>query len=323
VVAAPVDAVTLQFTYPGAAFTFGAAYTGLLFLDTSPFTISLADQARSNADTELFGSRRLLGSARLDLPRIFGQSLALSAIVQDDLNNRSDFVATGSTSFDANKGGALNTQYFGLSVGGSISSLTYGTFFTYGTGRILSWLPDSLAPAGHSYQTAPISSFLTGLSLQYPLASLNTSLGLRVLFASGDADATGPVEGNAASTYKRFTPLTRSSLGLVFSPYLANLVFIEASASEKDLLLPGLSGSLKLMTFLRPTAGPISEPGLEPGSSAAYLGSEVDITAFYGIYTDLDVSCTIGAFLPGGAFDSGYAGTKFQMAATLAITLHM
>ncbi|HET7839313.1 MAG TPA: hypothetical protein VFL04_06105, partial [Rectinemataceae bacterium] len=146
VVAAPVDALTMQFGYPGATFTFGAAYTGLLFLDTSPFTISLADQARSNADTELFGSRRLLGSARLDLPRLFGQSVALSAIVQDDLNNRSDFVATGSTSFDANKGGALNTQYFGLSVGGSISSLTYGTFFTYGTGRILSWLPDSLAP---------------------------------------------------------------------------------------------------------------------------------------------------------------------------------
>ncbi len=323
IVSAPVDAVSLEFAYPGATFTFGAAYTGLLFLATSPFTISMADQARSSADSELFGSRRLLGSARLDLPRLYGQSLSLSALVQNDLNKQSDFIATGSTNFKADGGGALDTQYFGFTLAGSIKSLSYSTFLTYGSGRILSWLPDSAAPGGHSYQLAPISSVLAGFDLQYPIALLNGTAGFRFIFASGDADATGPVEGNAASTYKRFTPLTRSTLGVVFSPYLANLVFIQASASEKDLFLAGLTGSAKLMTFLRPSSGPISEPGLKAGGTSAYLGSEVDITALYGIFSDLDVSCSIGAFIPGGAFDSDYVGSKLQMAATLAITLHM
>jgi hypothetical protein len=327
VVSSPVDAMSFQFSYPGASFTFAAAYTGLLFLDTSPFTISLADQARSSADTSILGSRRLLGSARLDLPRFFGQTLSLSALVQNDLNDRNEFVATGSTAFQAEKGGALNTQYFGFNLAGSISSLSYSCFFDYGSGRILSWLPDASSASLHSYQLAPISSFIAGYSLELPVASLDSSFGLKVLFASGDADATGPVEGNAAATYKRFTPLTRTTLGLVFSPYLANLVFIQASATAKDLLLPRLTSSLKFMSFLRPTAGPISEPGIKAGSTSAYLGSELDITFLYGFMSDLDVSCTVGAFLPGidpaGAFDAGYAGSKLQTAGTLAITLHM
>jgi hypothetical protein len=320
----PADGISFSFKYPKAEVSFRAAYTGLLFLDDSLISISLADQNRAIAGTALTGSPRALVQADLAIPQLFGQALTFSFLSQDDLNPPNSLVSEGSTTFDTGKGGRLSTQYLELRAVGGLSLVNYDAFFAYSMGRTLSWLKDSSSASGQSYQYAPISSFLTGVhaSIQLPLPVEGASLGLRALFASGDKDATSSIEGNSSSVYHAFVPINTPTLGLVFSPRLSNIALGEASLSATPLL-GGLqvNGTLKLISFLRPSSGPISAPGLAPGSTDSYLGSEVDLALSCGILSDLGVSLSLGAFLPGTAFDASYKGLQYSGCITATVTL--
>ncbi|MBL8965737.1 MAG: hypothetical protein JNG85_01940 [Spirochaetaceae bacterium] len=328
IVSTPADGLGFGFHYPNLIFSFRAGYTGFLFRETSDVAMSLADAGRA-ASTEVLGPARFLGLASLELPPLFGQRIGLSFLAQEDLNPESAFVQAGAQVYEPGKGGPLDTQYFTLRARGPIAAgLRYEAFAVYGTGRILSWLDDAASPSGHSYRFAPIQSGLFGLSLALPLESFlpQATVGLKVLVATGDKEASSATEGNTQAVFHRFTPVTSSSLGLVYSPSLANLAFVEASLGARPDFLPGrFQAAAKLMTFLRTTAGPVSEAGLDPASTSAYLGTELDLVASYGIYSDLGLLLTLGAFLPGvapaGAFSTAYAGSHLQFAARLAVTL--
>jgi hypothetical protein len=320
VLSTPADGLAFRFMYPSCEFAFDAAYTGLLFSDDDEIVMSLADAARQGSSSEFFGSPRYIMQFGVSFPDILGQSISLAALSQSDLNPSSSFVAEGSTSYEIGKGGRLNTQYFELKSSGSLKAASYEGVFIYGTGRTLSWMADSASLTGYSYQYMPMSTFLASLRLDMPFSF--GSFGLHALYASGDKDTTSLTEGNASAVYKCFTPINSPSLGVVFSPNLANIALGEASLALTPLIGSiRLNGVLKAIAFFRPTTGPISEPGIDSSSTNPYLGSEADLSLSIGLLSDLGISCVIGAFLPGSAFASSYQAVQYSACLTATITM--
>jgi hypothetical protein len=327
ILSSPADGLSFLFKYPMAEFTFQTAYTGLLFLKDSSISMSLADQTRSAKGTDLTGSPRFLVQTNLTMPQVFGQALTLSFLSQDDLNPRSALIDEGTTTYVSGKGGRLTTQYFELTSTGAVFAFGYNAFFAYGTGKTLSWMVDpsvSVEDGGHSYSYQPISSFLTGLSASVPLALPldGSKLAFRFLFASGDKDMTSATEGNISEKAKCFVPINSPSLGAVFSPALGNIALGEASfAATPTIASHRINGLFRLISFFRPTSGPISVPGIDSTSSSPYLGTETDLSLSCGILSDVGISCLLGAFLPGSAFDKSYS--NIQYSGNVSLTVEM
>lgn len=298
VLSSPADGLAFAIRYPNLDLDFRSGYTGLLFEDDSTIFMSLADEANDG----ILGSPRLLAQAQIGLPNLLGESFALTVLSQSDLNPSSSFINSGSTVRDPSKGGRLNTQYFELESSGSISTVVYQAFLVYGTGTTLSWIATSATEG--SYQYEPISSFFAGANASLPLPTLpiaGSTLGFELLYASGDTDGSLPLEGNTSSLSTAFTPVSTATLGEVFSPYLSNLIVGKADFGAKPSLF-GLSfdGEFDLLTFFRPTLAPIYVTGVKLDPVSNYLGTEADLKISCGILSDIEVSCTIGVFIPQG-----------------------
>src|SRR5208282_1258167 len=161
------------------------------------------------------------------------------------------------------------------------------------------------------YQNISFLGILSGGGVRVFLPSILSSvIAARVLFASGDPNATSVAEG-ASTGFSVFTPISRPVLDNVFSPQLSNLVDVEASYSLKPLsnlgtgLVQKLQTSLQTDVYFRPTPGAISEPGIPAGNTSAYLGTEMDLSANFSPLSDVGSSLWAGVFLPGSAFASG------------------
>jgi hypothetical protein len=329
ILTSPADGFSFQFKYPAIEVAFRSAYTGLLFLKGSTtvspvIAMSLADKARISDGTDLTGSPRFIAQVDLSLPKFFGQAIDFSCISQNDLNPDSSLVSAGTSTYQSGMGGRVNTQYFELKSSGSIVVVDYDAFFAYGSGTTLTWLTGS---SGSSYQYCPISSYLAGLKASLPLNDLPaplalSSAALSLLYASGDRNASSAIEGNTSSIYAAFTPITSPTLGAVFSPSISNLLLGELSFTTSPTIGNyTVNSSAKLLSFFRPTTGPISEDGIDSTSISPYLGTEMDISLSTGLFSDFGLSFVGGAFLPGDAFAPSYKSVQFSAALTATITM--
>ena len=202
--------------------------------------------------------------------------------------------------FVGGQGGRLSTEYLGAAVRGRITASLYYDLFGYlGTGRTLSYIDGA-------YQYAWILSGLAGASLRFFRESwLSSRAELRVILATGDRDYDPTfVEGNRAGLATMFVGISQPELAVLFSPRLGNLVLAEASWSLKPAAV--LQTLLKATCFLRPSLGPVSDARIDPASSSAYLGTELDGVARLRPFSDLGLAFTAGVFLPGGAFRSDF-----------------
>jgi hypothetical protein len=188
-------------------------------------------------------------------------------------------------------------------VSGNITGNLYYDVFSYlETGQMLSY-------QSGSYQSIFFYAALAGGGVRIFLPrALSSVIGVRGLYASGDPNAGTVVEGQSQG-FSVFTPISRPTLDNVFSPQLSNVVVAEASYSLKPM--GKLQAGAQADAYFRPTTGAISEPGLAPGSSSAYLGSEMDLAVNFTPLSDLGSSLWGGVFVPGTAFASG-AGVQFK-----------
>ena len=212
-------------------------------------------------------------------------------------------VSDGSTTDEPAEGGSVNTQYLGLGMSGNIVGNFYYDVFSYlESGQMLSF-------QSGSYQNILFFAALAGGGVRIFLpGALSSVIGVRVLYASGDPNASTVVEGQSQG-FSVFTPISRPTLDNVFSPQLSNIVVAEASYSLKPL--SKLQTGLQADAYFRPTTGAISEPGLASGSTSSYLGSEMDLSINYSPLSDVGTSLWGGIFVPGTAFASG-AGVQFK-----------
>jgi hypothetical protein len=319
------DGAGFSFNYGATALSIGGAYTGLLFKDSTTIALTPADIAANKLDsaTAPFTSPRALFQVELAFPNVFNHSLAFGAFAQEDMGSDASFISEGTTVYNPDKGGYLDTQYLEAKASGPIvDSLFYELSGAFGTGRTLRWLADSASDSGYSYKYVPIYSGLGSLSLSWYSNILPGSmLSFRALYASGDA-------GTDQTVSNAFVPVSSTSLGLVFSPQLSNLACGDLTLSAQPFEGTRIQTVLKALTFFRPTLGAISESGIKAGSTAYYLGSEVDFFLIYRILSDVGISFTLGAFVPGidpaGAFDKSYASSLgFNYSAGLAVSISM
>jgi len=320
IVSHPADGALLGFDYSRLSFSIQAGYTGLILRKTNDIAVSLFDQLAAADDSRLTGGSRLLMLARVDAPKLFGQSVGLSFLAQQDLNPEDDLVAEWETEEVTGSGGKVDTQYTSLFVSGPVvPNLFYDAWLTFGSGRTLSYLDGE-------YQYVPILSYMTGFSVDYYRPALyNAAFNFRFVYASGDADAASAVEGTVTDSSKRFVPLTASTFGVVFSPSLSNLIVAELGGSVKPFASYRLQTGAKLFAFFRPTDGAMGVSGLDATEDSSWLGFETDLYGNYRITSDLGVTLKTGVFIPGispsGAFDSD--ASAFQYSVQLAATLGM
>jgi hypothetical protein len=310
------DGFSLGFEYPVASVNVSLAYTGLVLKGSSTISLSRADVADAASSSILFAPPRLLEMVQVTFPSLLGQDLTISGVFQEDMRDtaldlagagKTDLVAAGSTTLEPTLGGPVNTQYFGLGLKGTIMSSLYYELYSYlETGTTLSF-------TGGSYTSTPFAGILAGAGVRYYLTNLLSSvLGGKFLYVSGDPNGTTVVEGNTQA-FSFFTPVSRSSLTIVFSPQLSNIMLAEASISAKPLSWLGgaIGGSVQAVlqadAYFRSTTGAISEPGIPPGNTDLYLGTETDLTINFHPVSDLAVSIAGGVFFPGSAFGSSPA----------------
>ncbi len=303
-----MDGGQLRFRLPFANINTAFGYTGLLFKHAADFRISKMDVVESNDDDVFWGPPKIIGvvdATFLDL--IGSQSLTLSFVFQEDMRNEDDVLEEGEEDFFPAEGGLLDTQYFGAGLTGPIfSSLYYNTFFYLGTGRTLSYLDDEDSGTGFSYQYTGVLSFLFGGGIKFYLREfLNSRITFNFIYASGDEDSASFIEGNSDDTASTFVPISYdSSIALIFPPQLGNIMLFDISYSlrpfsgSKGSILSNLQTMLKALLFFRPTSGPISEPGLDPASSASYLGTEIDLIINFRPFSDLGTALSLGIFMP-------------------------
>jgi hypothetical protein len=248
------------------------------------------------------------------LPR---QDFTMTAILQQDLRAANTFIQPGTTQSQVAgaSGGGLSSEYWGIGVSGAIvSNLYYSSFFYLNTGSTLGYVVDPASITGSSWEYASIFAFLGGIGLKYfneDLLSMRAEL--QAVVSSGDADNTSYLEGNGAGLSNIFVPISQDTLGIAFQPQWGNLVLIDANYSLKPFaksptVWQNLQLMLKVLNFLRPTPGAISQlAGLNLSSSDPFLGTEFDLVANFRPFSDLGAALSFGAFIPNGDAFSGPA----------------
>ena len=328
VLAHPVDGASLRMQYPRATARLGIGYTGLLFGPASSILVSVADAAVPVDEPFSLATPRVIGTAAVTLTDLIPrQEITLAGTFQEDLRPvvrddrlRTPLVEAGMTTFDANAGGPVDTQYLSLGVrGGLTQSLFYQFWGTYNAGSMLSYVTDEATGTG-VYESTAVSAFATSLGLTYFRPQL---LSLRIqgrfTFTSGDSDHSTYFEGfdgdpkEAASTL--YQPITETANSLIFSPRLGNVMFGEIHFGMRPFedsrrrYLRNLQVTTGGYVFLRSSEGAVSATGVTPGTSKNYLGSEVDMGVTYRPFSDLGIGLSAGLFFPNAGDSSPMAET--------------
>ncbi len=312
-----LDGMSLAYNIPWGVIRVSAGYTGLLFDNSSSLIMTLADQNDDDTATLYsLAAPRFVSGLEVLLPDLFlHQDMHIGVWSQVDMRNKDDVVAEGTTAVSS-IGGKLNTQYFGAGVSGPLSPSLYFDGFAYlGTGRTLSYI-DGV------YTYKPVVSFLGSAGIRYySNAFFYSRISFRFLYSSGDSDYHSSfLEGNTNGDGTNFIPVSRQSLALVFSPQLGNIFFTRLSYSLKPLseqkspLLRNIQTELTANNFFRSTTGQISEGGINPSSSALYLGTEVDGTVNFRPYSDFGVSLSGGVFIPNNGTDGAFLESQQKVA---------
>ena len=318
----PGDGFKVALDYDGLNLEVAAGYTGFVNRINSGISLTVEDQNRAE---EWFASPRMIGSIQADTTLFGGHKFTFSALAQKDLNPPSDLISEYTNVASTTKGGTLDTQYLTLKAEGPIvDKLFYEAFGTLGTGSTLSWVTDTTSTTNFSYQYKPIVAFLLGGSVTYFKPEwLDASFTARLLAASGDGTATSAIEGNVHNLSTLFIPITTTTLGIVFNPGLSNLIYYELGGTVKPIPDQPLVAGAKLLGFQRAVAGVVNDPGVL-SYGPVWLGQELDLTASWPVYSDLNVSAGFGGFLPSsGTYAPSAVGSGFQYSLEIGATLSL
>ncbi|MDC7125102.1 MAG: hypothetical protein PQJ46_06025, partial [Spirochaetales bacterium] len=351
-----LDGFSANFNYSAVELTLTAGTTAFMFADTGNIltdstttimsktdatqnsnTVSLYEYILNNDSVTLLDNPRAVQIATFTLPElVLKQSFTFSFVAQEDLRtmisalkNYSgatesyELLQAGEETYYANKGGAVNTQYFGAGISGSFLPMFYHNIFYYfGTGSSLSYLEDSSSSTGYSYQYTTIISHMAGFTIDYFMPSIfNSRISLGVVFGTGDSDATSYYEGNTEGYYNQFTAITSGGGGLIFTPGVSNIISGSLSYSIKpfqDLPLPVIDNmqiALSYLPFFRIVDGPTSVSEISSSYSGNYLGSEIDLGLYLRPFSDLGASLQLGYFIPKS---DAFAGSDLEDPSFLA-----
>jgi hypothetical protein len=314
-----LDGLALTASFPFAVVTAGAGYSGFLLKPSSLILMTRTDSGDQSDSSVFFAAPRIIEKVDVLFPNILPrQDLEVVAILQQDLRAENTLIQPGQTQqlVAGASGGRLSSQFWGIGLsGGLVSTLYYDSWFYVNTGSTLSYIADPASITGSSWEYASILAFFGGVGFRYFDESLLSSrVELQAIVSSGDADNATFQEGNTAGESKLLVPISQDTLGIAFQPQWGNLILIDANYSLKPFsrgstVWQNLQLMAKVLSFLRPTTGAISQAGLNPSSTDLYLGTEGEVILNFRPFSDLGTALSFACFIPN---PNAFTGTAAQ-----------
>jgi hypothetical protein len=306
-----MDGFRMEFGYPSSTLQLAFGYTGLLNKYYTSLVMSKLDALDDLDKDILFAPKRLIGTLSWNIPELFArQNVNFSILVNEDLRHLfEDVIKEGKEVYDPSSGGLVDTQYFGIGLDGPLTSaLFYNAFFYLGTGRMLTFVPDSQSNTGEAYLYKNILAGMGGVSFRYYLQEFFQSVAsMQILYATGDSDSISYIEGNTSGGSSLFLPISGQTLGTAFQPKTSNLLAVELGyslkpfSSAKGSILESLQAGAKLTPFFKASKGAMSEGEVDPSAGAGYLGTDVAVYGNLRPFSDLGLGVALGFFLPNGS----------------------
>jgi hypothetical protein len=290
-----LDGVQVSLQFSGFEVRLAGAYSGLILNPSSNVRISADDWAEANDNSVFFGPKRLITQA------FFGSdSFGVQALAQFDMR------AAGS-------GETINTEYLGVA---GVPRLSPNFYLDY-------HFTASLGQSALNGTTTNIISLLGGLGVRFYAEQLADSRAFaKVTYATG---FTPLVLLTNSWSLDNFRPISQPTLGLVFSPQLANLLYLDMGYS----LRPWAGNASSVLAGIEPLVGarvyfrdpvPLLIPNgkladilvndLNPGSTSLYLGTEVTAGVAARLFSDLGLSVVGGMFLPSSGGSNAFTSNR-------------
>jgi hypothetical protein len=321
-----IDGFILSAVYPLLTMRAVVGYTGFQS-SSAPILANAADASYGNGD---FAPPRAIAAFSIRTPKIAGHDAYIAFTSQEDLREESQLIPEYETVLDSLSGGPADTSYLSAGFAGSpISTLSYSGYGVCQFGRRLSYVEDDSSATGYRYLYAPVRAFSFGVQARMIFNPSFTG-SFRAVFGSGDPDASSATDGNTEGDATQFTPITRGSSGLVFSPLPGNITQAEVGVSYRPfptirIGLLSVQAASKTLFFVKNGVGPVSEAGILPGKGAGLIGIEEDLSANARLLSDATLSVSTGVYLPlPGAYDKSYLETsplQYSIRAGLSLAL--
>ncbi len=289
-----LDGVQVNLLFSGFQVRFAGAYSGLILNPSSNVRISADDWDEVNNSSVFFGPRRLIAQASIG-----SDAFALQALAQFDMR--------GSSAEQL-----INTQYLGIAGVPRLSPdlyLDYHVTASYGQSTV-------------GGTTTNIISALSGLGLRFYDEALSESRAhAQVTYATGFSPVVLALNNLSLDNFR---PISQPTIGLAFSPQLANLLYLDVGYSFRPLAgsssatLSNIEPMVGARVFFRDpvpllvsgAAADILVNDLNPNSNALYLGTEIDVGVAARIFSDLGLSIQGGAFLPSTGGSAAFTSNR-------------
>ncbi len=317
---ATLDGLQLQLSGARSSLRLSAATNALAFRPSNPVVISNLDASPIANQDALFAPPRLLvGLDFRALEVVGGQHLNLGVLVQEDLRPEAQLTDPFTDTRQLDGGGRLDTQYVSIGLSGSLAPGVFQrVYYTLNTGRTLSFVDDAESPTGSWYEYQPVFGHLAGLELTWFLPEvMNSRVRFFGQFSSGDADAEDYIEGNTAGMSTSFIPLAPPVISNTFTLKPGNSAHVGVSYSARPLaavFADVLQAEAKAVVYLRTSgSGAVSEPGVNPDSDGAFVGSDLNIVLTYQPLSDVRLVLANGVFLPNAdVMNAGSNNVQYQ-----------
>jgi hypothetical protein len=299
-----LDGVQVSFLFSGFQFRLAGAYSGFILNPSSNVRISADDWLDVSDNSVFFGPSRIIAQAFLG-----SDGFGLQALAQFDMRG------SGASQL-------VNTQYLGI-VG--VPRLSPNFYLDY-------HLTASYGQSTAAGATTNILSALGGLGLKFygeDVAALRAHA--QVTYATGQTPVVLLINNFSVTD---FYPISQPTIGLAFSPQLANILYLDAGFSFR----PFFKNPSTVISTIEPladarvyfrdpvpsllsgTPASMSVNNLNSSSTALYLGTEVEAGILARLFSDLGLSIRGAVFVPNpDAFTNRGLGYALKIDASAAL----
>lgn len=291
-----------QYLSAGEGIAFSGVFDGaeIMFLSAEWSIRSFAANAlphEDNIDTSVPGydkeSDRYFYGLEFDYLGFPGQSLYSYAVIQRDQSDERPN--------DPDHDYRYDSEYFGAGSRGKIGSgLTYGVELTKETGKSVIFDTD---------EKKDVDAWAARFKMAYRMdLYFHPNLSFEYAFGSGDSDRVSVTDTQSGNTFgkdRNFLYFGYIPTGYALFPRLSNLHLYRIGTSlrpfEKCSFFKNLTMGVDYYRFYKDKkSGGIYDPQASEGNDD--VGSEIDATLGWRIFSDMGVSVEYGHFMPGEAY---------------------
>ncbi len=279
------DGASFELMYPKVRLMAAGGYTGLIINPSSDIRMTRIDLSETDLEMEdnFYGPKRAFGQFGLTFPELWWlNSLSLFTLAQFDLR-------------DEDEGTVMNTQYLGVQTERSYGRNLYqDLFLILQAGQLKT--PDLEDRVGYG--------LLLGLRLRYLKENFfGSRFEFRALGAPPDI-STDDLSDKIPFGVLGFVPMNQPDLGEAVSPSLSGLGLFDLNYSfrpfynSKSETAAGIQPGLGAKGYFRTYSVKVDWIDTDPDSDSLYLGTEINASLVWRIFSDLGIDINGAYFIP-------------------------